>query len=120
MIERPRIDVPGVVILGQILEGLKLVAARARRQRFEFGFLVVQAGNAARLTVDHYLDVGVFKRQPLRLQVACELLRSRNHMQHFVPQRGHIAHIDQKLVAIGLCIALQNLRRNHVTRRVEH
>ena len=61
MVERAVVNVPGVVVLWCVLEGLKLIAAGVRSECFEVGALVVEAGNATGGGIDNDTQVFVFQ-----------------------------------------------------------
>ena len=120
MIERAGIDVPRIVILRQVFEGLQLVAAGPGRQRFKARLLVVEAGNATRLWIYSDFQRGILKCQSFRFQIAGKRLHSWNHMEHLIPKRRHFIGLDQHPETVGLWIAFESLRRHDAIGRIEH
>ena len=108
-IERARINVPRVVLLWRVLEGLQLVAATAGSQRLEACLLVIERADAARLGIHLDADCGILNRQPIGLYVRDSRPLAGHSVKHLITERRHILGTEQQLIRIGLLITLNHL-----------
>src|SRR6202011_4516822 len=87
LVEGAGVDVPGVVVLGGVLEGLELVAAGALGESFVVGFLVEKAGDAAGGWVDYDAEGGILHGRATRFEVGGEGAGGRDYVQDLVAER---------------------------------
>src|SRR5437899_1395775 len=84
LVEGAGVDVPGVIVLGGVFEGLELVAASSLGQGLEAGLLVVEAGDAAGSGVDDDSERGILHGVAAGFEVCGECFLASNGVEDFV------------------------------------
>ena len=119
LVEGAGIDVPGVVFLGRVFEGLQLVAAGVGREGFEVGLLVEEGSDASGGGIDGDAEVGVLDGRSADLEIGGEGLVAGNDVDQLVAHRRHGAGVDEQVIDVGVRLAREQLRRQHVALGVE-
>ena len=119
MIERARVDVPRIVILGGVLKGLQLVAAGAGGQRLEVGALVEEAGDAVGLRIHRDPQVRILHGQAADLQIGGRRPCAGNDMKSGVAHRGHVLNVHQQAIRFGRLVAGKKFRGKNAPLRIE-
>ena len=95
MVERARIDIPCIISLRSIVEHLYLVATSTFCQCLEVVALLINTGNASITWIDYNFERRVLHCCMAYSQIACKRALARNYLQHFVPYRWNVFHLDQ-------------------------
>jgi len=106
VVEGAGVDVPGVVVLGEIVEGLELVAAGSAGEGLEVGLLVVEAGDAAGGGIDDYAEIGVLHCGAAGFEVGRKGLGSVGYVEDLIAEGGDVFCGDEDFVGVGLGVAL--------------
>ncbi len=109
LVEGAGIDVPGVVFLGRVFEGLQLVAAGVGREGFEVGLLVEEGSDASGGGIDGHAEVGVLDGHAADFEIAGEGLVAGDDVDELVAHRWYRAGVDEQVVDVRVRLAGEQL-----------